>query len=285
MSAALPILLATTGLPALELTTWAGIAAAAALIGGASKQVMGFLTSVADFVVSRTVVREEAGRALMAHVWRHGRRSPFSVRVFGGVRTFVSPHKRVEVVGYEGIAEAPMLFWLGRTPVVVKLSSGGSPDAHGTYGSNSNPTVSVWALRGTLDLDALIHTAVTAFNEATTTPATGDQPRKRFNVHRVSRSNERSGQLTLNAGAKDAPIGVPSDSADILRKLQHNELRLLAWKADDLIERFTSGTRPQSSVCVATSPRLGHSWPTQSTAGIGPVLTSSWTSIAASARS
>src|SRR5690348_8773414 len=98
-------------IPTLSFSSWAGITAALAIVGGFWRQFLTFFKRVMDLLICRVVVKDEAARALMSWVWKRGRKSPFGLRLFSGLQSFVSPKKRVEVIGYEGITSEPLLFF------------------------------------------------------------------------------------------------------------------------------------------------------------------------------
>lgn len=227
-------------LPSLSLTSWAGIAAAAAMLGGAWVRVFGVIRWVSGFVICRISIKDEAARAVMAAVWLKGRRSPFGTRIFGGARAYVQPKKRIEVVGFETVSQTPMLFWFGRVPVLVCCGNGGQ-DVN-TYNGEIG-VVQLSFIRGMLDVDAFVERALDAFNQLTAARANGTAtPRKRFNVYRISRarngeqSNGRVEKEDIKSGNYATPSASPS-SDDILKRLMHNELRLITWTPSDLIER------------------------------------------------
>jgi chaperone BCS1 len=226
-------------LPTLSLTSWAGLAAAAAMVGTSWRAISGWFAYLSTLVICRVAVKDEASRAVMSLAWQKGRRSPFGVRVFGGTRTFVSPKKRVEVVGYETFGQVPRLCWFGRVPVLISNGHGG--DQSNTYDGMIGVT-HLWCIRGTLDLDAFVEEALVSFNQLSAVVAKGDgeKPRRRFNVHRVGRRQLTAGSAGIwSNGVKEEspkPAGA-SEPSDILRRLQHNELRLITWTPNDLIEQ------------------------------------------------
>lgn len=216
--------------------SWAGLAAAVTMLSAGWHNIRTWLISLGDFVIARVAIKDEAARAVLSAVFQKGRRSPFSARVYGGWRSFVRPHKRMEVVGYEAISASPVLCWLGRTPVLLKHAFGSNDVAHQYDGAIG--IVSLWFIRGTLDVDAFVKRALAEFNLIASNR--GDSPRKRFNVHRVSRQREMyAGRAEV--GNKTTPSepsrSSSSDPSDMLRRLQTRELRLLHWQPDDLIEQ------------------------------------------------
>ncbi len=236
----------TSALSSISLTSWAGIAAGAALVGGLWRNVVTWLGYLSNMVVAKVALREEAARAMQSYIWTRGIRSPFTTRIFGGWRTFVGPRKRIETVGYETMGQQPMLYWFGRTPVLAWLG-GSMAGTNSTYGtSGSDLPISVCYLRGTLNFDAILEEALVAYNQlaATATSTTQKEARpKRFAIHRVSRGSNTEGAMArLGSIGKEAqPSGSSGQStpADFLKQLQLKELRLVTWTPDDLVERVS----------------------------------------------
>ncbi len=225
-------------IPQLNLTTWAGLAAAIGLIAGFWRTISGWLTYASSLVICRVAIKDEASRAVMSYAWQKAQRSPFGVRIFGGVRTFVSPKKRVEVVGYETMGNSPRLYWFGRVPVFMRNGENNDGAATSHYDAAVGLT-QLWFIRGTLDLDLFVEEALVAFNQLSANVTSGEaKPRRRFNVHRVGRGRSNPIEQGLSMKSADSPPRANgSEPTDILRRLQHNELRLVTWKPDDLIER------------------------------------------------
>lgn len=226
-------------MPTLNLTSWAGIMAAGALIGTCWRSIAGFLTRLTYLVFGRAVLKQEVAEAVLAKVWQDGSRSPFRLRLFGGVKSYVFPRKRVEAVGYETLGRDPVLMWFSGIPVLVKNQT--------TWGgeSNSNPThfktegsvglVQLWYLRGTLDIDLFIEEALVRFNARTLTVASVTAPAKRrFYIHRMSGKPQYGNVREMKDSAGESPS---TTNADILEALKHGEMRLLTWTPQDLIER------------------------------------------------
>lgn len=227
-------------LSSISLTSWAGLTAAGALLMGAWRYAVVVIRWFSDLFICRAIVKDEAARALMSHAWRHGRKSPFGLRLFGGVNSFVGPKKRVEIVGYEGVTSQPVLFWLGRVPVLIGTlaHTGNDTPAVGDW-STSKPPVTVRFFRGTMNIDDLIEQAVTAYNDLRQTRDQSKRGIKRFNVFRM----HGSGGYKSEAGApKEASGGsylTPSsgNTDEITQQMHHGEVRLLTWKPEELVER------------------------------------------------
>lgn len=195
---------------------------------------MGALKWVGDLFVCRVVVKEEAGRAVMAHVFQYGKKSPFGLRLFGGIGCFVQPKKRVEVVAYEGVSSEPLLFWFGRVPVLIGQGFSNHNDSTapnvGSQVGDAFP-VTIRFIRGTLKIDELLEQAVMAFNQKR--QQTNDTKGvKRFAVIRCHGHST----ITEKLEGKEIPRSA-SNAANTVQELQRGELRLLTWKPEELTER------------------------------------------------
>jgi hypothetical protein len=224
-------------LPELSLSSWAGITAAFALLAGFWRNAVGVARWFSSLIICRTIIKDEAARAVMTHCWKHGRRSPFGVRAFGGLQHYVFPHKRVEVVAFEGVTSDPTLFFFGRVPALVCNGLTGKQHESINIGrqcGDINPVI-IWSIRGTLDLDGLIEQAVTEFNQLRQQRVAGKMKEKRFNVFRMDGDG---GYAPTNAGSKSDEVPTArSNMEEMVSSIQHGELRLISWKFEDLIER------------------------------------------------
>lgn len=233
--------LAALALPDLSLGTWTGILAAGAFIGTCWRTIGEWLKRLADLVICRVAVKDEAARAVMSMVWIRGKRSPFGLRLFGGTASYVFPKQRVEVVGFEGVTSEPLLFWFGRVPILFAMGQKNSQQESvnlGHFHTNAMP-VTLRFLRGTLDVDEFIEAAIKSYNDLRQTRAqlvkSAKGPR-RFNVIRLQGNG---GRIATLGREEPATPRKTDDSSELITQIQRNELRLLTWRQDDLIERAT----------------------------------------------
>jgi len=223
----------------LSLASWAGITAAFAVVGGFWRQFLSFFTWVSSLIVCRVVVKEDAARAIMNQVWQKGQRSPFGLRMFGGIQGFVAPKRRGEGVGYEGLTSEALLFWLGRVPLLVgqgfTLGANSQPNV-GDYGGNNQP-VTLRYFRGTLDIDTFLAESIAAYNALRQSREMGQTKTRRFNVIRMYGPMTGADQGVRADNPTSASLHGNRDSGDIMVKLQQGELRSLVWKPEELVER------------------------------------------------
>lgn len=222
----------------MNFSQFAAYGAVIALIAGTWRQAWAIIQRIADFAVCRVVVKDEAALALQSYVWRHGKRSPFGMRVFGGTKTYVHPPRRVELVAYEGITSVKSLVWFNKRPAVFGLMSreSGAPDVGE---SHNNQPVSIYYIRGTLDIDGLMVQAVEEYNAMHHVPVVGAPRRQRFSVQRCAgtRRNYDNSTPVETSGHGSGQLVAPAQSDSLQRSIQTQTLRLLKWKQDDLIER------------------------------------------------
>lgn len=225
-------------LTSLSLTSWAGIAAAGALIGSGWRYIRMAAGWFVDLFICRVVVKGEAARAIFAHVWKNGKSSPFGLRAFGGIASYVAPKKRVEVVSYESVISEPRLFWFGRIPVVLKSGLDKNDKVNiGADPSNAQPMM-LWYIRGTINADALIQDSVECYNkvrQAYGEQKDGKTKARRFTVVRMHGDPMSSMSSKQPRNDSDDYLGY-HDELDVIQQLQRGELRTLKWQPQDLFE-------------------------------------------------
>lgn len=214
-------------------TGMAGIGALIAMAGGAWNYVRMVGNWIRDLVICRAIIKHDAADAVMAMCWSRGRRSPFGLRMFGSVSSWVQPVKRMQVVAYESISSDPILFWFGRTPVIIARQK---QDDRTNVGENNHAqSIYITFLRGSLNIDRLVVEAIQLYNH-TRQGTNGQARRQRFHIARMGgnlgRPEEarREGHAPLGSAAPSAPGG-----GDFLEGLMQKTLRLLEWKPSDLI--------------------------------------------------
>lgn len=221
----------------LNFTTWAGLTALAAGVAAGWNYVRAFAVKVMDLVICRVVVANGTAGAVMALCIKDGRRSPLSLRVFGGSDSYVHPVGQTQLVAYESISSDPLLFWFRGRPLVVSMHcnskttigiSGGG-DGYGVFGP-----VQILCLRGTLNLDAIINEAVTKYNALKRPSKT--RSNSRFHTRYFPSASRTSAERNHSADGENAasPQAVDPSSGSLEETLRMGALRLLQWKPEDL---------------------------------------------------
>jgi hypothetical protein len=160
------------------------------------------------FVVSFTV-EDVTAIAVAEYLWRHGKRSRYGQKAYGGYSMFVKPVDREQLVGWERIGSDPAVFWFGFRPIL----SGFAHQTSGTTHLASRLTLTF--VRGTFDPDTIIKTAVDEYNAK----RHGDG-NKRFNVHRVvgragwKRGRGHDDQDGYSKAPRTADSTLPGNEAD-----------------------------------------------------------------------
>lgn len=240
--------------PDISLTSWAGIMAAAAVIGTCWRTIGTWAQRLCDVVIGRVILKDEAARAVLAHVWKHGTRNPLGLVCYGGLTAHVAPKQRVEVVPFEALISEPRLVWFGKTPVLVQCGLTGNTYNSLNVGvhvnSGAGAPVMLRFLRGTLNVDTFVTQAVEGYNALRQAQRGDNDDRrpKRFNVIRMQGPARGEGGMSGmnlkvdNSAPRTAGEGVPEET---LSQLQRAELRLLApLTAQDLIQRPPDGVKP-----------------------------------------
>lgn len=245
--------------------TWAGLVALAAVVGTCWRYVSIGLSWVKNLFICRVILKEEVSRAFQACIWQKAIPSPLGTRLFGGTTAFVAPKRRIEVVAYEGIMSEPRLFWFRMTPVIFKVGfAGGFPNSNsedqvniGNQVGSSSPC-SIWFIRGTLNIDKLVESAVLDYNQTRQSVPTVDDKveirSKRFAI--INKRASAYGGNMENPQAISSKSIYPSSrtSVDTLDELRRNELRLLSWKPEDLTDKSPESAPPFTNHPV--SPKI-----------------------------
>lgn len=217
----------------MNLLNLAGLGAIVAAVTAGWSYVRTAATWLSDLVVARTAVTDEATDALLGYCWHRAKRSPFGMRAFGGAMSWVQPASRVQLVGFENITSEPVLFWFGRWPVVVRRQGGGDNINSGSSGPGAGQ-IFLYSLRGTINLDALVSSAIEHHNHVK--QGSNESRRKRFFVRRLG---GRRGAQDY-AEAANTPTASPPmsrrDTSDLTERIINKTLRLLHWKPEDLTQ-------------------------------------------------
>lgn len=223
-----------------SVTGFAGVAAVAALIATTWRQIVTVGRYVSGLVVCRVAVKNDLSEAVMSYVWERGRQSPLGLRLFGGTRAYVHPTRRVEVVAYESVSSEPLLMTFKGRPLVISLFfSGGTNQNIGRVAETpTGGAVTLMFLRGTFDVEGFLLEAVQHFNALHNVQKDRTKNlRRRFAVRRCRWTNgDTSIPTNPTSPAAQAPRGADLDCDDVQRALLTKSIRLLQWKADDLVE-------------------------------------------------
>lgn len=214
-----------------QLTGIAGIGAIAAMAAGAWSYVRQALRWIGDIFVCRAIVTCETCDAVMGYCWHRGRRSPFGLRSFGGTSTWVQPVKRIQAIAFESMSSDPILFFFGRTPIIIGRQSNNDQTTTGDNGGTR--TIFISFIRGTMDIDKLIIEAVGYYNQ-TKQGTNGQAKRRRFHISRLGGNHSAENTLAQDPSHPSSQPQVAGNS-DFTEKIIQKTMRLLEWKPDDLV--------------------------------------------------
>lgn len=249
-------------LSTISLTSWAGIVAIGAVLGTCWRYVRLVWSWFTDLFICKVALKDDASRAVQAWVWGKGRQSPFGMRLFSGLTTFVAPKRRVEVVGFETVSSEPRLFSFNKVPMVIKVGQGygGKETNLGMINTKAMPCT-LWYVRGTFNVDDLLNEAIGEYNRVRQDHETQTADKRKVKRFTVSRMHGHSDGSVVNGwgvspSAKRAigESGGSESSEDILQSLRRGEVRSLVWGPDDLAERPADDQKPFD--CHPVSPTI-----------------------------
>lgn len=177
----------------------------------------GAFSRISSFVVVNATIQDNAGTAVLQYCWKHFKASRFGERRFTAYDLFVKPKNRYGMVAAEQSGKA-LTFFNGLVPIFVGAGlNGGQKD---TMASNGDIQISF--IRGTLNLDELIHAAVEEFDHKTNS---NKDKRERYRVERFF-------------GKNSSPMSMKSDQAEVAGKqpdsCQYNSYRIIKWKPEEV---------------------------------------------------
>lgn len=209
----------------------AGSAALFTMLAATWRQCIGILKRIGDIAICRVVVKDQAAHAVMSLIWDRARRSPFSLRVFGGLNTYVHPVRRVEAIAYENISSDPMLLWIGGRPVVIARPRNGEHEQN-IGRSDLDAVVKIWFIRSTFNIDDLVTEAMEHFNKLHRASTGNDRRiKRRFHVNRVGRLDY--GQ-DLESRKSPTPVSAVEGDNILEQWIKTKNVRLLHWNPDDI---------------------------------------------------
>lgn len=214
-----------------------------ASIGGvvaAWRQIQAFLQKIVDLAVCRSIIKGDLSPALQSYIFTRGKRSPFGLKVFGGIKNYVNPNKRIEIVGYETISSDPLLIWFNKRPAIIKRfkndGGGNAPDIGNWGSSGDSGPLQIYFFRGTFDMEKFLTQIIESYNEIhhkEKLDKDNNQIQSRFQVIRL-KNNDFDGAEKSKRPRDQFDYG--NDSTDLLSLLKTNSARLIKWDRKDLIE-------------------------------------------------
>lgn len=189
------------------------------------EQVKNLLARIIGILITTVEVRERCYDAVNAFCWMKLQRSPTPFHYYTGRTKFIRPLARYGPVAYESLGDAGQLFWYGKKPLWVGLSSRYTDRATFRF------------LRWTFDPDKLIAEVMSTHMETIADPNAEEAP-DRFRVYRMAGASGKDlmgmQQWKSSKGAGNEPVSeaTPRDSISSTA----SEGRLVGWDKDDIGE-------------------------------------------------
>jgi len=231
----------------MNFTSIAGLTAIGAIIATAWRHIMTFGRYVFSLVIGTSIIKDDAGAAVMAYAFNKSIRSPIGRRIFGGYETYVHPKRWREAVGYEGLDTDPVLIRYKRSFALLSLlSNRGRDEMAGD--SERGKTVTLQYFRWFFNVEQFVLDSLEYHNEQKRLTKENDSKESKktkvLNRFRITRHAGRSSHY----GDKDSrPTSAP-DAAVVGRNGGHAEemvmsgiYRLLKWGREDLQIRPEDG--------------------------------------------
>lgn len=231
----------------LNFTSIAGLTAIGAILATCWRHVMTFGRYLIGIVIGTSLLKDEAGNAVMAYAFHKAIRSPLGVRVFGGFESYVHPKRWTETVAYEGFSTDPVVVKFGRQFALVSLA-GQQSDMAGEY-ENRGRVVTIRYFRWFFDIEKFTLASVEHYNaQKRRTKDVNQKTQKkinnRFRIVRFSGGGyeKESGE---GYGKSNSPaIAAPEGPRGIENMIATGACRLLGWKREDLQQQPEEGQSP-----------------------------------------
>jgi hypothetical protein len=217
----------------------AGLSLAAVIAAGWG-MVKTVLSKVVSLAVVRVKVHYPVSRKIATYLYRHFRRSPWGLLTYDGATEFVRPVRRYQMVGFERAGREPMIFWRRWRPILLSLMPGNM-----TGGVSEGETVTLSALRGTFDLEALI---IAALDESNAAGEAANEDGDRFRVLRYS----GEGQNREGTHSGDPRYGPPTTAGGDRDTFATRDARVLKWCREDIGPEKTVARRALDSLSFPT---------------------------------
>lgn len=250
-------------LPNLNFTSVAGLTAICAIIATTWRQITMVGRYIVGLFIGHSILKDDAGSAVMAFAFSKAFRSPLGKRVFGAYETYVHPKKWVESVGFEGLTSDPVLVRFGWQFALLSMV-GGDKGMEGIGGvDNRNATVQLRYLRWFFNVEKFTIEALDFYNSQKR--RTTDEDKKHQKHHRLNRfkivrfagSSMRNGEEGYGLEKSAPATAAPSGKTFAEENIMNGVFRLLNWTREDLQMKPLEGQSPFTgypfppAVCVA----------------------------------
>jgi len=228
----------------MELTT--ATLGTAGIVGGASifalatagwNYVKSGFRYVSSIIISDTDINKHASFAVISYSMKNKMKSPFGIKKYAGINSYVHPNRNNEIVGFQTLD--------GNNIGIVKYKG-----RYALISSTSLDNVKLRAIRGWFDIEGFIVSAIEYHNKTTKNvkelnPDNKIQRKDRFKIVRIGHVDTKTeyNQKSQNEPTDHATSPVRSNG-EIIELVSQGVFRLLKWDLKDLIAQPEEGQTP-----------------------------------------
>jgi hypothetical protein len=221
---------------------WAGLAVFG-VVAAAWGKVKAVLQSIANLLIVRTHLEGWAAHAIMGYCWENMRRTPFGLRKFETMYSYVRSKRRHMYVALETVADEPVTFWRGILPIWV---STGSKNNDVPGGMSIHEGVNVNFIRGTLNVEELVKKVMADLNDYAIIEGGVS---RRFRIRHIFGEGENNGKSGDGSGAR---IVDETDNSD--HDVMHTRgRRLIGYDLGDLGARVLTDGKALDLLAMPTA--------------------------------
>ena len=192
---------------------------------------------VSSIIISDTEINKQAAEAVISFSMKNKMKSPFGIKKYAGINSYVHPHRTNEVVGFQTLDGTNIGF--------IKYK--------GRYALLSNTdlnSVKLKAIRGTFDIEGFIIAAIDYRNKVVKNvkemnPDNKIQRKDRFKIVRIGHVDMKTDYNQKSQGEPPDLAASPSRSnGEIIELVSAGVFKLLNWKLEDLVAQPEEGQTP-----------------------------------------
>lgn len=229
----------------INFTSLAGLTAVGAVIATTWRHIANIARYFVSIFIGTSIVKDDAGSAVMAYSFSRAIRSPIGFRVFGGFESYVHPKRWMETVTYEGFGTDPIVVKHGRQFALVSLATTDTSTIAGDF-ERRGQTVTIKYFRWFFNVENFIIAATEYYN--TQKRRTHDFTSKKKptnNRFRITRfSGIGYGREESDSKSPSAVIAAGPGERSIDNMIATGVVRLLKWKREDLQMQPEEGQSP-----------------------------------------
>jgi hypothetical protein len=232
----------------INFTSIAGLTAIGAIIATTWRQIANIGRYFVSLFIGTSIIKEDAGSAIMSYSFARAIRSPLGIRIFGGRESYVHPKRWTESVAYEAFSTDPMVVKFGRQYALVSLTGHSNSEQAGAF-ENRGQVVTVRYLRWFFNIEKFTLEAIDYYNSQKrrtneTYQKTRTKTLNRFRIQRCSGTYGRGGEEGYPAKTRDNAVAPSSPESSMDSLVATGVVRLLGWKREDLQQQPEEGQSP-----------------------------------------